>query len=82
MPAIVTPGWISFGPAGSGATGVVVVGGAVVVGGVVVVGGGVVSSADATGASAMKSRTEQGRTASVARRRIGEECSQAVGRRR
>ena len=68
-PPIVTPGWISFGP-GGGDGSVVVGGGSVVVGGAVVV-GGVVSSADATGASAMKSATEQGRTAAVASRRIG-----------
>ena len=44
---MVTPGWISFGPAGSGGS-VVVGGGSVVVGGAVVV-GGVVSSAEAIG---------------------------------
>jgi hypothetical protein len=59
-PPIVTPGWMSFGPRG---TGTVVVGGAVVVspGAVVVVGAvvvdGVVSSAAAIGASTMKSAT-------------------------
>ena len=51
---MVTPGWISFGPVGSGGS-VVVGGGSVVVGGAVVV-GGVVSSAEAMGTSAMKMR--------------------------
>jgi hypothetical protein len=74
----VTPGWISRADAGVFFRGLEVVGWSIGGGtigsvGIVAVGGGgsgVVSSAPAVAANATKSTTEQGRTASVARRRM------------
>ena len=74
-PPIVTPGWISF-VFGGVVDGKIVVGSSI--GGGIVGVVGIVSSAPAVAANATKSTTEQGRIASVARRRMRGECSGTV----